>query len=601
MKKQRTALLWILLAGALAGMESASTQTIATIAGTGVLGYSGDGGVATAATLNNPRGLAVDAVGNVYIADVNNAVIRKISTTGTITTVAGTGVAGYSGDGGAAVTAQLNGPQAVAVDASGNLLIADTQNRRIRMVSTTGTITTIAGTGTEGYSGDGGPATQAMFHQAMDIAFDSSGNIYFADSTGQRVRKISTSGTITTVAGTGVAGYSGDTAPATSAQLNFPVSIAFDSSNDLYIADANNFRIRMVNPVGTIVTVVGNGTEGFSGDGGAAASAEINYVYGVRFDSSQNMYIADASNNRVRMVSNGTITTLAGTGNNGFSGDGGLAVDAMLNFPWFLAINTSGNLVISDSQNDRVRMVTLLSTAAPPVLGPGSTVNGASYAPAASANGAIAPGSIVAIFGSNLATAAASASNIPLPASLGGTSVTMNGAQVPLFYVSGGQVNAQVPFGIPSGSVSIQVQRGSQSTTVQTATVASASPGVFTVNANGSGGGIFLHANYTAVNSSSPAQPGETILIYCTGLGATSPAVTSGNGAPTSPTSNTVVMPTVTIGGVSSFVSFAGLAPGYVGLYQINAQVPAGVSAGTPQVIVQMNGVQSNATTINTN
>jgi uncharacterized protein (TIGR03437 family) len=601
MKKQCTGLLWILLVGAVAGMESASTQTIATIAGTGVLGYSGDGGLATAATLNNPRGLAVDAAGNVYIADVNNAVVRKIATTGVITTVAGTGVAGYSGDGGAAGTAQLNGPQAVAVDASGNLLIADTQNRRIRKVDTTGTITTIAGTGTEGYSGDGGPATQAMFHQAMDLAFDASGNIYFADSTGQRIRKISTLGTITTVAGTGIAGYSGDNGPGTVAQLNFPVSIAIDGNSNVYIADANNFRIRMMSSAGMIVTVVGNGTEGFSGDGGAATSAEINYVYGVRIDSSQNMYVADASNNRVRMVSGGTITTLAGTGNNGFSGDGGLAVDAMLNFPWFLAIDTSGNLVISDSQNDRVRMVTLLSTAAPPVLAPGGTVNAASYAPAASANGAIAPGSIVAIFGSNLATAAVSAANVPLPTSLNGTSVTMNGTAVPLFYASSGQVNAQVPFGTPSGSVAIQVQRGSQTTTVQSATVAAASPGVFTVNANGSGGGVFLHANFTPVSSSNPAQPGETILIYCTGLGATNPSVTSGAAGPTSPVANTVMTPTVTIGLSSSVVSFSGLAPGYVGLYQINAQVPAGVPAGTPQLIVQINGVQSNITSINTN
>jgi uncharacterized protein (TIGR03437 family) len=602
MKKQCTELSWILLVGALlAGSGNTAAQTITTIAGTGVLGYGGDGGLATAATVNNPRGLAVDAAGNIYIADVNNAVIREINTSGVITTVAGTGVAGYSGDGGAAVSAQLNGPQAVAVTASGNLIIADTQNRRIRMVNSFGTITTIAGTGVEGYSGDGGLATQAMFHQAMDLAVDASGNIYFADSTGQRIRKISTSGIITTVAGNGTAGYSGDTGPAPFAELNFPVSVALDSSNDIYIADGNNFRIREVFPVGTIVTVAGNGTEGFSGDGGAATSAEINYVYGVRLDSSGNLYIADASNNRVRKVTNGTINTVAGTGINGFSGDGSLAIDAMLNFPWFLALNTSGNLLISDSQNDRVRMVTLVTTTLPPVLSPGGTVNAASYAAAVSANGAISPGSIVAIFGSNLATAAVGASGIPLPTSLGSTTVTMNGTAVPLFYVSNGQVNAQVPYGMASGSVSLQVQSGSQSSTVQTASVVSASPGVFSVNSNGNGTGVFLHANYQTINANSPAQPGETILIYCTGLGATNPAVTTGNAAPTIPVANTVIAPTVTIGGISSFVSFSGLAPGFVGLYQINAQVPPGIGAGTPQVIVQINGVQSNVTSINTN
>ena len=599
--KLRNELSWSLLAAVLLTVSGSGTaQTITTVAGTGVLGYSGDGGLATAASLNNPRGLAVDAAGNVYVADVNNAVIRKISTSGVITTVAGTGAAGYSGDGGAAIFAQLNGPQAVAVTGSGNLIIADTENRRIRMVDSSGTITTIAGTGTEGYSGDGGAATQAMLHQAMDLAVDASGNIYFADSTGQRIRKIATNGIITTVAGNGTAGFSGDTGPALSAELNFPVSVALDSSNNLYVADANNFRIRMVNPTGTIVTIAGNGTEGFSGDGGAAGSAEINYVYGVRVTASGAMYFADASNNRVRMVVNGTINTLAGTGADGFSGDGGAAVNAMLNFPWFIAVNTSGNLVISDSKNDRVRLVTLATALAPPVLSPNGAVNAASYASATSANGALAPGSIVAIFGANLANAAVGAANLPLPTTLASTTVTMNGTSVPLFFASSGQVNAQVPYGTSNGQVSIQLNNGSGSST-QTATVVSAAPGVFTTSSNGSGTGVFLHANYTAVTSANPAQPGETVLIYCTGLGGTNPPVSSGAAAPTNPPATTVITPTVTIGGISAFVSFSGLAPGFAGLYQINAQVPTGISAGTPQVIVQMNGVQSNAVSINTN
>ncbi len=566
MKTQCTDLKRILLAGALlAAGGSASTQTIATIAGTGVKGYSGDGGLATAATLNNPRGLAVDAAGNVYIADVNNSCIRKINTSGVITTVAGNGVAGYSGDGIAAVTASLNGPQAVALDASGNLLIADTQNRRIRKVDASGTITTIAGTGTEGYSGDGGLATQAMFHQAMDLAVDASGNIYFADSTGQRIRKIATNGIITTVAGNGTEGYSGDTGPAPLAELDFPVSVAVDSSNNVYIADANNFRIRMVYPVGTIVTVAGNGTEGFSGDGGAATSAAINYTYGVRIDASGKMYIADASNNRVRVIANGTINTVAGTGASGFSGDGSLALNAMLNFPWFLALDASGNLLISDSANDRVRMITLV-VLGPPVLSLNGTVNAASYAPAQSSNGAVSPGSIVAIFGSNLATASASATSIPLATTLAGTTVTMNGTPVPLYYVSNGQVNAQVPYGTATGVVSIQAQRGGQTTAIQSAQVVSASPGVFAVNASGSGPGAFLHANFTPINATSPAQAGETILIYCTGLGATSPAVVTGNAAPSSPPASALLTPTVTIAGRVAPISFAGLAPGFVGL-----------------------------------
>ncbi len=581
----------------LAAMTSA--QTISTIAGTGILGYSGDGGAATSAMLNDPRGLAVDAAGNIYVADVNNARIRKISPLGVITTFAGTGVAGYSGDGGLAVNAQLNGPQAVAIDPAGNVIIGDTQNRRIRKVDTSGMITTICGTGVEGYSGDNGPATQAMFHQVMDFAIDASGQIYFADSTGQRVRRIATNGIITTVAGTGVGGYSGDGGPAGNAQLNFPVGLTLDSSDQLYIADANNFRIRLVNTTGTISTVVGTGTSGFSGDGGSATQANINYVYGVRLDNSGHLFVADTSNNRVREVTNGVISTIAGVSTNGYSGDGGPAINATLNFPWFLTLDKSGNLLISDGMNNRVRAIALVALA-PPSISANSTVNAASYAPALSANGAVSPGSIVSIFGSNFAGASVNATTVPLPTILAGASVLMNGQAVPLYYASATQINAQVPYNIPPGAMTVQVQAGSQTTSAQAANVVIASPGVFTQNASGSGPGAFLHANFTAVTSTSPAHAGETILIYCTGLGPTNPAVVSGSAAPGNPPATTTIAPTVTIGGINAPVSFSGLAPTFVGLYQINAQVPPGIGGGSPQVIVTVNGIQANIATIAT-
>ncbi len=286
-----------------------SGQTILTFAGNGTVGFAGDNGLATAAMLNHPRGMAVDKAGNIYLADLDNSRVRKISVSGIITTVAGNGTAGYSGDGGAAVNAMLNGPQAVAIDPAGNLIIGDTQNRRIRRVDTSGTITTIAGTGTEGYSGDGGLATQAMLHQVVDLAVDTGGTIYFADSTGHRVRRITPDGIISTVAGDGTGGYSGDGGFSYSAQLNFPVSVAVDSSDQLYIADGNNFRIRKVNTAAIISTVAGSGQGGFSGDGGPATSAMINYSYGVRLDSQGRLFIADTSNNRIRVVANGTIST----------------------------------------------------------------------------------------------------------------------------------------------------------------------------------------------------------------------------------------------------------------------------------------------------
>jgi uncharacterized protein (TIGR03437 family) len=600
MKKQLTNLSSILSLGALLiASSNASTQTITTVAGTGATTFAGDGGLAISAAVDHPRGVAVDAAGNIYIADVDNSRVRKVNTSGMISTVAGTGIAGYSGDGIAAIAASLNGPQAVAIDTQGNLIIADTQNRRIRRVDASGNITTIAGTGIEGYSGDGGLATQAMLHQAMDLAVDAGGNIYFADSTGHRVRMIATNGIITTLAGTGTAGFSGDGGAAATAQLNFPVGVAVDANNNVYIADGNNFRIRMVSG-GTITTVAGNGSEGFSGDGGAATSATLNYPYGVRVDSAGRIFIADTSNNRVRMISGGTISTVAGTGSDGFSGDGGLAVSAMLNFPWSVALSSSGNLLIGDRVNSRVRMVTFASTGGAPVLSANSMVNGASYATATSANGAVAPGAIVAIFGSNMASAQVSASGLPLPTLLSDASVTMNGMAVPLFYVANGQINAQVPYEIPAGAVSVQLRRGSQVSATQTAQVAATSPGLFTVNANGAGDGAFLHANYQPISGLNPAHAGETILIYCTGLGATSPAVATGTAAPSSPAAMAVLTPTVTVDGQTSVVSFAGLAPSFVGLYQINAQIPVGLSAGSHQVAVQINGVQSNIATVST-
>ncbi len=229
------------------------------------------------------------------------------------------------------------------------------------------------------------------------------------------------------------------------------------------------------------------------------------------------------------------------------------------------------------------------------------TVNGASFVPALNANGAIAPGSIVALFGSNLASTTAGAKGVPLPNILSDASVTMNGIAVPLFYVAGGQINAQVPFEIPTGNVSVQVSRGSQATVAQNAIVAAVSPGVFTLNAQGTGDGAFLHAtNYQPVNALNPAVASETILIYCTGLGATNPKVASGSAPPSNQTAVAIATATVAIGGRSSFVSFAGLAPGFVGLYQINAQIPAGLPAGSQQVTVQMNGISSNVTTITT-
>jgi trimeric autotransporter adhesin len=342
-------------------------QTISTFAGTGVLGYTGDGGPATAAKIAYPNGAAFDAAGNVYISESWNNVIRKISPSSILTTVVGTGIAGYSGDGGPATAARLNNPYKVIIDKSGNLLIADFSNHAVRKVTPAGIISTIVGTGgVSGFSGDGGPATAAKLFQVADIAIDKSDNLYIVDYINYRIRKVTTAGTISTYAGNGTTGSGGDGGPATAAQLWFPYGAACDASDNLYIADAYNNKIRKVSTSGIITTVAGTGTPGYGGDGGPATAADLFNPASIAFDAGGNMYIADDLNHRIRKVStSGTISTYAGTGVNGFSGDGGPATAAKLWAPRDVRISPSGNMFISDDSNHRMRVITMLPLGQP--------------------------------------------------------------------------------------------------------------------------------------------------------------------------------------------------------------------------------------------
>jgi sugar lactone lactonase YvrE len=343
---------------------------ISTVAGNGSPGFSGDGGLATSAGLNYPGDVAVDASGNLYIADIGNQRIRKVSPGGIISTVAGNGSRGFSGDGGVATSASLNNPIGIAVDASGNIYIVDNGNYRIRKVSTSGIISTVAGTGSGGFSGDGGPATAATLYNPYGVAVDGSGNLYIADYQNQRIRKVNTSGIISTVAGNGSFGFSGDGGAATAASLNAPYGVAVDASGNLYIADYGNHRIRKVNTSGIISTVAGTGSQGFSGDGGAATSAKLNYPSDVAVDGSGNLYIADASNQRIRRVFiSGNITTVAGNGSFGFGGDGGAATSASLDSPRGVVLDGSGNLYIADYGNHRIRKVSGLTNGSLAITG----------------------------------------------------------------------------------------------------------------------------------------------------------------------------------------------------------------------------------------
>ena len=338
-----------------------ATGTITTIAGTR---FSGDGGPASQAQLRNPAAVAVDGAGNLYIADTNSHSVRKVDATGTITTVAGTGESGHSGDGGPAAEAQLNSPWGVAVDGAGNLYIAEASTSRIRKVDATGTITTIAGIrGHRGFSGDGGPAAEAQLASPRGVAVDGAGNLYIADTSNHSIRKVDATGTITTIAGTGERGFSGDEGSAAEAQLNNPWNVAVDGAGNLYIADTSNHRIRKVDATGTITTIAGTGERGFSGDGGPGAEAQLNSPYGVAVDGAGNLYIADRNNHSIREVdATGTITTIAGTGEFGFSGDGGPAAEAQLDAPRGVAVDGAGNLYIADTTNHRVRLLTPTAT-----------------------------------------------------------------------------------------------------------------------------------------------------------------------------------------------------------------------------------------------
>jgi sugar lactone lactonase YvrE len=341
---------------------------ISTFAGTGIAGFSGDGAAATSAELNGPTGVTLDASGNVYIADYGNNCIRKINSGGIISTIAGNGTAGFSGDGAAATAAELNTPYKVAVDASGNVYIADLTNNRIRMVSPGGLISTFAGNGTGGFSGDGAAATSAKLHFPEGVAVDAAGNVYIADRANNRIREVNTGGIISTFAGTGFAGFSGDGAAATLAKLSNPGSVTLDASGNVYIADRTNNRIRMITSGGIISTVAGNGTAGFSGDGAAATSSELNGPWGVTVDGSGNIYVADQSNLRIRKVNiSGIISTIAGTGSLSFWGDGGPATSAELHGPAGLTLDASGNMYITDRINNRIRKVSsggIISTVA---------------------------------------------------------------------------------------------------------------------------------------------------------------------------------------------------------------------------------------------
>lgn len=455
---------------------------IRTFAGNRQAGFSGDGEASASAQLSAPEAIAFDPSGNLYIADSANHRIRKVARDGRIGTFAGNGVIGGSGDGGKATEASLNYPAGVATDGIGNLYIADSYNHRIRKVTLDGVISTIAGTGIEGFSGDGGQAVNARLNTPNGIAVDPSGNVYFSEYGNHRVRRINAgNGVISTVAGKGF-GFAGDAGAATAALLAYPRGIALDAAGNLYLADSGNLRVRKVTAAGIITTIAGNGQSDSPVSGTIATNTPLKYPAAVAFDGGGNLLIADRAGSRVFKVSpDGTQTFFAGNG--GTFGEaaheGTPALSAFIGLPTGLALDRAGNVYISEVYYNRILTVANYQTAA--------SVSAASFR-----GQSLAADSIAAVFGTDLATTTQVASSVPLPTSLAGTTVRIRDSQgieqlAPLFFVSPTQINYQLPPGLAAGAATVIIQSGDGKASTSEINIAPIAPGLFTANASGQG------------------------------------------------------------------------------------------------------------------
>lgn len=542
---------------------------IATVAGADYLFGIGDGGPATSAELYQPSAVALDGAGNLYIADTGTNRIRQVSALGVMATIAGTGAAMPGGEATSALTTPLMTPTGVAIDQFGNLLIVETGAHRVRQVAADGLIRTIVGTGTAGLGPDLLPPTQTQLRAPQGICLDLFGNLYVADTDNHRVLLVPSQGLVTTVAGNGGQGMAGDGGPAPLAELNQPVACALDFAGNLYIADTYNHRIRKVDTTGVITTVAGNGTAAESGDEGPAQAASLNTPRGVAVDDNGNIYISDTGNNCIRQVTpDGLIHLIGGAATAGFSGDGGPALSAWLNAPGGILLDGSGDLYFADTNNNRVRELIPAGVVTPPAVLPPTPLSVANAASLSS--GPVSPGEVVTIFGSGIGPQSGVAALIDpatlLPTQLAGAQVLFDGVAAPLFYAQANQINAQAPYTI-SGQTSTNIEVIYQDGTVDSTSVAVApsAPGVFSTMVNQDG---------TINAAANPAAAGSYLTIYATGQGISNGANTSGQAAGAAPYAQPQLPVSVTVSGISAQIAWAGSAPGLVGLLQVNLIVP---------------------------
>jgi uncharacterized protein (TIGR03437 family) len=559
-------------------------QTLAGVAGTA--GYVGDNGNPLAAEFSSPNAVALDSKGNLYVADTANHCIRMVSANGSnITTIAGTGgTAGSTGDGAAATAALLSLPGGLALAPNGDLYIADTGNHVIRKISG-GTITTVAGMiGQPGYGGDLGPATSANLISPTAVTFDAAGNYYIADTGNNLIRWVNiTTGIINTYVGAS-GGSTG-----TAGKLSSPNGLAFDAGGALYMADSGHQSVDKFVLPSVFSLFAGNQNAGFSGDGGPAISAKLNKPTGIAIDLAGNMYVADSNNSRIRKITpDGIINTIAGKGGANYGGDGGIATSASLSFPHSVAVSPNGTIYIADTGNHVIR--TLVPTF-PAISG---VTNAAGYATR------ISPGALAAIFGTGFGASTFLADDgFPWPTTTASlVSVKVNGVAAPLYFVSPGQINFQVPWATPAtGTANIAVLVNGGSSNVAAVPVATAAPGLFYDPA--SGNAIAQNTPDYSLNSpSNPAPAGSTIVAYFTGSGPVAPAAKDGSPLRSDVLTRVTSAYSAQIGSATATVSFAGLTPTYIGLGQMNIVVPSTLSPGVYPLTITIDGQTSNSATI---